>query len=105
MLFLMKNNIKPLWEDNENINGGSFSYKLSNKIVISIWKELSFLLIGETLIKNNSNQVNGITISQKKNFCIIKIWLKTCNLTNPKIVTYPKNLSSTGCIFKKHLAT
>ena len=105
MLFFMKNNIKPLWEDNENINGGSFSYKLSNKIVNSIWKDLSFLLVGETLITNYSNQVNGITISPKKNFCIIKIWLKTCNLTNPKIVTYPKNLSPNGCLFKKHLTT
>lgn len=105
MLFIMKDDIGPLWEDKQNINGGSFSYKLSNKMVESIWKELSFLLIGETLIKNNPEQVNGITISPKKHFCIIKIWLKSCNYIDPKIVTYPKNLSHNGCIFKKHLTT
>ena len=27
--------------------------------------------------------INGITISPKKNFCIIKIWLATCDVQDP----------------------
>ena len=30
MMFLMRNNIKPIWEDVNNRKGGSFSYKVSN---------------------------------------------------------------------------
>jgi hypothetical protein len=31
MLFVMKRNIAPVWEDPQNRNGGFFSYKISNK--------------------------------------------------------------------------
>ncbi len=105
MLFIMKNDIKPMWEAPENINGGCFSYKCNNSIITNVWKDLTYLLVGETLITDNSNIVNGITISPKKNFCIIKIWLNTCKYINPKIINYPKDLSAKGCIFKKHLTT
>jgi hypothetical protein len=47
--------------------------------------------------------VTGITISPKKNFCIIKIWMTDCNNQNPAIVTSDvKGLSPQGCLFKKH---
>jgi translation initiation factor 4E len=104
MLFLMKNDIKPLWEDPANKLGGSFSYKVSNQFVPHAWKELSYMVCGSTLMKNYDS-INGITISPKKNFCIIKIWLDTCKLTDPTLITYPKNLQAKGCIFKKHLTT
>jgi len=53
----------------------------------------------------NYDSINGITISPKKNFCIIKIWLATCKHTDPTLITYPNNLQAKGCIFKKHLTT
>ena len=104
MLFLMKNDIKPLWEDPANKSGGSFSYKVNNQFVPQIWKDLSYLVVGSTLM-DNYKTVNGITISPKKNFCIIKIWLETCSFTDLPLITYPTNLHATGCIFKKHLTT
>ena len=30
--YLMKNEIKPLWEDKENIKGGGWSFKLTKKL-------------------------------------------------------------------------
>ena len=77
MLFIMKEGITPLWEDIHNRNGGCFSYKINNKFVAQIWKDLSYSLMGETLTEKElfNNNINGITISPKKNFCIIKIWL------------------------------
>ena len=33
MLFMMKEDIKPIWEDEKNLNGGCFSYKILNKYV------------------------------------------------------------------------
>jgi len=105
MLFLMKYNIKPIWEDPQNRNGGCFSYKVSNKYVHRIWKDLTYITVGNTLSNNNSfvKNVTGITISPKKNFCIIKIWLSDCSNQNPTIISNEvKGLSSQGCIFKKH---
>ena len=105
MLFLMRDGIKPTWEDPKNRNGGCFSYKVSNKLVCSVWKELSYVLVGGSISKNVSfvANVTGITISPKKNFCIIKIWMSDCSYQNPAIVTTDVNeLPSQGSLFKKH---
>jgi hypothetical protein len=105
MLFLMRDGIMPIWEDPKNRNGGSFSYKVANKNVYETWKELSYLLVGNSISKENSfvANVTGITISPKKNFCIIKIWLSTCANQNPAIVSQEiEGITSQGCLFKKH---
>lgn len=83
MLFLMKNNIKPIWEDEENNKGGSICYKISSDEVYNVWKKINYYLIGETITNNTKllHLINGISISPKKNFCIIKIWLGNMNVT------------------------
>ena len=105
MLFIMKIGISPMWEDQKNRNGGCFSYKVSNKNVCDVWRDLTYVLVGETISDNINfvNNVTGITISPKKNFCIIKIWMTNCDHQNPQIVTNEiKNLTPQGCLFKKH---
>ena len=105
MLFVMKDGITPMWEDPKNRNGGCFSYKVSNKNVVDVWRDLSYVLIGETISNNSSfvNSVTGITISPKKNFCIVKIWMTNCDHQNPHVVTQDvSNLTPQGCLFKKH---
>ena len=105
MLFLMRDGITPMWEDPKNRCGGCFSYKVSNKHVFEVWRDITYVLIGETISANNIfvNSVTGITISPKKNFCIIKIWMTNCDHQNPQIVTSEiKNLIPQGCLFKKH---
>lgn len=105
MLFMMREGIKPTWEDARNRNGGCFSYKVSNKNVYKVWKDLTYVVVGSSISKSTNfvNCVTGITISPKKNFCIIKIWMSDCNNQNPTHVTSDvKGLSPQGCIFKKH---
>jgi len=105
MLFLMRKGIQPIWEDKQNKSGGCFSYKINNRNVAYSWKNLSYVLLGETLTtKELSKHINGITISPKKNFCIIKIWLSTCDYTNPDIITEIEGLQRHGCLFKKHIS-
>lgn len=104
MLFIMRKGITPLWEDPKNRSGGCFSYKVNNKIVDECWKTLSYSLMGETL-SNNSNlqqNINGITISPKKNFCIIKIWLKNCDYQDASQINSIVGIDAHGCLFKKH---
>ena len=105
MLFWMREGIKPTWEDPKNRNGGCFSYKVVNKTVYDSWKELTYCTLGNTVSKQMSfvDKVTGITISPKKNFCIIKIWMADCSNQNPSIVINEvKGIVSQGCIFKKH---
>lgn len=103
MLFLMRNGIHPTWEDSKNINGGSFSYKINNKYVPDTWKLLFYSIIGESISKNKEflKCVNGITISPKKNFCIIKIWMSDCKNQNSELISV-EGLSNQSCLFKKH---
>jgi hypothetical protein len=106
MLFLMREGIKPIWEDPKNRLGGCFSYKISNKNVFEVWKDLSYVLVGNSISNQSSfvGNVTGITISPKKNFCIIKIWMSNCSNQNPAIVTSDvKGLASQGCLFKRHV--
>jgi len=107
MLFIMKENILPMWEDSQNINGGSFSYKVLNKFVVNVWRNLTYVLVGNTISNNMSfvNCVTGITISPKKNFCIIKIWISNSDTIyqNPYLITCNiDHIIPKGCIFKKH---
>jgi hypothetical protein len=105
MLFLMKNNISPLWEDKMNCNGGCFSFKVNNKNVVTSWKRLVYCLIGNTITKDIPllQNITGITISPKKSFCIIKIWLSDCSFQNPKLLSSIIGLNFDGCLFKKHI--
>lgn len=105
MMFVMRQGITPLWEDARNINGGCFSYKIDNRNIAIVWKDLMFSLIGETLANETiQNSVNGITVSSKKKFCIVKIWMSTCKDNLPSMINeVSPNLSSQGCVFKRHL--
>ena len=104
MLFIMRKGITPLWEDPRNRKGGCFSYKVSNKNVYECWKKLTYSLVGESLSSNKKLQegINGITISPKKNFCIIKIWLGNCDFQNASMINCSSGIDAHGCLFKKH---
>jgi hypothetical protein len=104
MLFVMRVGITPMWEDPKNRNGGCFSFKVANKMVPQIWKSLFYALCGESLcVKQEHNHlINGITISPKKNFCIIKVWMENTTMQDPSSLIAIPNLSKQGCLFKKH---
>lgn len=104
MLFLMQENINPIWEDPRNKNGGCFSFKIPNKNVHSVWKQTSYSVLGECISDDAKflRNVNGITISPKKSFCILKIWMSNLQCQNPRKINAVKGLSIGGCLFKKH---
>ena len=104
MLFLMKEGIGPNWEDKHNKNGGSFSFKIGTEKIPRIWKEMSFLLMGSTLSKDEDllRHINGITISPKKSFHILKIWLKDCSYQNPNAIVDIEGINKKGCLFRRH---
>jgi len=79
MFFIMREHITPRWEDENNKNGGNFSFKINKSEMLDKLFEITSLMLGETLGKNDviSNNINGISISPKKNYHIIRIWIKS----------------------------
>lgn len=110
MIFVMKNGINPTWEDPENIKGGCFSYKINNKVLYKVFRIVYFSLITNRLSSNEDlcDNINGITISPKntqtpkKNFSILKIWLKNCDYMDPEMIYPLEGLDRKGCLFRRH---
>ena len=106
MLFLMRDKIAPIWESDENKEGGCFSFKIYRQEIYEAWNELSTLLIGEGLLKekNDFSCINGISISPKKTFSIIKIWLK--NNENNEATKFNEiiKFNFQDAIYKKHVS-
>lgn len=79
--FIMKNDVKPIWEDDSNKNGGCWSFKKFENQANELWEDLSTLFVTDNLLKN-SDECVGLSICLKKNnYCVIKIW-NTNSLNN-----------------------
>jgi hypothetical protein len=87
MFFIIREYIMPRWEDEHNKNGGCFSYKIMKPELDEKLFKICGNLLGETLGINDvvSQNINGISISPKKNYYIIRIWLKDSKYANKEL--------------------
>ena len=104
MFFLMKESIQPIWEDEYNKHGGCMSFKLWKTEVNDCWLELTGKLISHSLLKNtetHSTKISGVSISPKRNYCIVRIWLFDSELSNSELynISIP---SYSKMIYKSH---
>jgi hypothetical protein len=76
MFFLMKKGIVPIFEDENNINGGYWSLRINKKDSMDYWKRILYYICIESLCikEEHENKINGLSISPKINNCIFKIW-------------------------------
>lgn len=104
MLFMMKSGVNPTWEDPKNREGGCFSFKISNKSVFNSWNKLLLALSSNNISKNDKflDKVTGVTISPKKTFCIIKIWMESVQFQSVMMLENINFMNVHGCIFKRH---
>ena len=77
MYFIMKNNIKPIWEDPMNRMGGYISFKIYSNELLDKWNYLLRKCLMGGIFSEGNEFINGISISPKKEFNILKIWLNT----------------------------
>lgn len=71
--FLMKSNIDPTWEHEDNRNGGACSFKIELHKSADVFEYLCIKMVTGTL-SSQSDDINGISLSPKNNWAIIKIW-------------------------------
>ena len=101
MFFIMRKGINPLWEDPQNVDGGCWSFKIQKGNIKKYWSELSIYLLGENITKKE-RLINGLSISPKKTFCIIKIWNSDKKNSNKDQLNKKMDIPFESCIFKEH---
>ena len=74
MLFSMRGDVSPLWENKANIRGGSYCLKVSRKSAAEIYQRYLAAAAAGIATSNAENAIVGVTMSPKKGFCIIKLW-------------------------------
>ena len=77
MFFLMREHILPMWEDPHNEKGGCISFKVNKPDASEYWFQLGAKALGEVLAKDTKlvDSICGISMSPKRNFCILRVWL------------------------------
>tara|TARA_B100000686_G_C16805214_1_gene989489 strand:+ start:3487 stop:3960 length:474 start_codon:yes stop_codon:yes gene_type:complete len=104
MFFLMREDIFPNWEDPENRNGGCLSFKIPSDRIVKEWNDLFLKCITENILIDHNKEVNGISISPKKEFNIIKIWFREHTFDYSKAFHNDTNsyIKIENALYKKH---
>ena len=104
MFFLMKEDIMPMWEDKNNINGGYWSLRIIKNDVNDLWKKISAAFVGNSLMKNPEDMkyITGISLSPKIAFCTIKIWNNNSSKSNRNLLNDLNFLDKNSIIYRSH---
>eukprot|EP00055_Hartaetosiga_balthica_P005730 m.17256 g.17256 ORF g.17256 m.17256 type:complete len:194 (+) comp4753_c0_seq1:45-626(+) len=73
-LYLFKEGIRPLWEDEKNVQGGKYTINFKKGIVSRAWEEILFAVLGEQL--EGSDDINGIVLSVRSYQDSINFWVR-----------------------------
>lgn len=74
MFFMMRDPAPPLWENHQHIRGGCYSFRCPKKDASDVCIAYMIACMLGGAAKNSTNRINGISISPKRGFNIIKIW-------------------------------
>ena len=74
MFFMMRDPSPPLWESHQNIRGGCYSIRCQKKEAPDAYINLSIACMLDKMTTQPNNRINGITISPKRGFNIVKVW-------------------------------
>ena len=104
MFFLMRGEIFPTWEDPKNRMGGCVSFKYDKNILNEFLRIILLCVTGNLSTEDNLNEINGISISPKKEFNIIKIWFsESIEYKNIFIEDKGSEVILTNSLYKKHV--
>jgi hypothetical protein len=82
MFFMMRDPVPPLWENHQNIRGGYYSFRCQKKDAPEIYIDYMISTMINQLTKHSSNLINGLSISPKRGFNIIKVWNTNAQVFN-----------------------
>jgi hypothetical protein len=86
-LFIMKENVVPIWEDPVNINGGCWSFKIPEENAEEFWEDLSVYLVTNNICESSNDEVVGLSLCLKKNNnVVVKIWNTNSSNNSLKLI-------------------
>lgn len=115
MLFMMRGDVKPVWEDPKNRNGGCFSFKVDTQrrgegergSAHDVFRRVCLAVLSRTIGKTPEfmDSIVGVTISPKSSFHILKLWMsnKDARRIDGKLACAREvGLDPRECVFKEH---
>jgi translation initiation factor 4E len=70
---LFKDGIRPIWEDDDNKNGGKWILRLKKGVADRYWEDILLALIGDQFIET-SEEICGVVLSVRNGEDILSIW-------------------------------
>ena len=72
---LFKKGIRPIWEDDENKNGGKLTLRVKKGVADRYWEDLLLAIIGDQF-GEASEEVCGVVLSVRNGEDILSIWIR-----------------------------
>jgi len=101
MFFLCRSFVQPTWEDGHHVNGGCLSFKVMKPEVHTTWSDLTARLVGETLASAGAERVTTVSISPKRSYCILRIWVADETMQAPELYSF-RAPSYSQLLYKSH---
>ncbi|CAK1366170.1 Eukaryotic translation initiation factor 4E type 2 [Cercospora beticola] len=102
---LFREGIRPVWEDDENKQGGKFTMRLKKGVADRLWERLVMTMVGDQF-NEASDEVCGAVVSVRQTEDVISIWTKNNGGRNVKIrETIKRELElpmDTNILFRSH---
>ena len=105
MFFIMREDIFPTWEDPDNREGSCISYKIPNALLKGQFNMILNHILSEDILidKTNAEYINGLSIIPKKEFNIVKLWLREHDENfNKSLKEYEPYFTKDKSLVKKH---
>lgn len=83
MFFLMRDPAPPLWESHHHIRGGCYSFRCPKKEAPEVYLTYIIASMMNGVTHDTNNKINGISISPKRGFNIIKLWNSDSQFDKP----------------------
>jgi len=81
---LMKEGVRPMWEDPHNALGGCFSFRVTKRDSSYAWQQVVLGVIGEqfsSFVMHEKDEVCGLTLSVRQDCDLISLWNRSSSLS------------------------
>lgn len=73
---LFKSGVRPVWEDDENKQGGKWIVRLKKGVADRYWEDLMMAIVGDQLAEV-SDEICGVILSVRNGEDILSVWTRT----------------------------
>ena len=92
MFFFMRDDVFPCWDDSSNIDGGCLSFMVPRNQVADAWMKACARMMSHCITPSadDNYKINGISVSPKNDFCILKLWMADTSITDVQMLNIPE---------------